>query len=97
MAIRRYSTSNVIALGTKYGTSQAHTLIRDAIDNGNLQFTTDIIKGFDRLDSIAGKVYGDSSLWWVIAAASNVGWGLQLPPDTVIRIPNIEQVGRLLG
>ena len=36
---------------------------------------------------IAGDAYNDSSLWWVIAAASGIGWGLQVPPGTVIRIP----------
>lgn len=97
MPIRRYNTSNVISLGTKLGTSQAHVLIRGAIANGNLQYTTDIIKGFDRLDSIAGKAYGDSTLWWIIAAASDIGWGLQLPPDTVIKIPNLQQVEVLLS
>lgn len=97
MPIRRYNTSNVIALGTKLGTGQAHTLIRQAIANGNLQYTTDVIKGFVRLDTIAGKAYGDSTLWWIIAAASDVGWGLQLPPDTVIKIPNLQQVEVLLS
>jgi nucleoid-associated protein YgaU len=97
MPIRRYNTSNVISLGTKLGTGQAHTFIRQAIANGNLQYTTDVIKGFVRLDTIAGKVYGDSTLWWVIAAASDIGWGLQVPPDTVIKIPNIQQVEILLN
>ncbi len=97
MAIRRYNTSNVISLGTQYGTSRAHELIRGAIANGNLQYNSEIIKGFDRLDSIAGKAYGDSGLWWVIAAASDIGWGLQLPPDTVIKIPNLQQVEALLS
>lgn len=97
MAISRYASSNVISLGSKYGTAQAHTLIRGAIANGNLRFTTNVIKGFDRLDSIAGKVYGDSTLWWIIAAASNIGWALQLPPDTLIKIPDLQQVQQLLS
>ena len=36
---------------------------------------------------MAANVYGDSSLWWIIAAASNIGWGLQVPPGTVLKIP----------
>jgi len=39
------------------------------------------------LDHIAGKELGDSQLWWVIAAASRIGWWLQVPPGTVLRIP----------
>jgi len=41
----------------------------------------------DRLDLLAFKYYGDSSYWWIIAAASNIGWGLQVPPGTLIKIP----------
>lgn len=97
MPIRRYSTSDVISLGTKLGTGKSHTLIRQAIANGTLQYSVDIIKGFDRLDSVAGRHYGDSTLWWVIAAASDIGWGLQLPPDTTLKIPNLSQVEVLLS
>jgi hypothetical protein len=40
-----------------------------------------------RLDTLAGKYYGSSQYWWIIAAASGIGWGLQVPPGTLIRIP----------
>ena len=36
----------------------------------------------DRFFKLAHKYYGDSSLWWIIAAASGIGWGLQCPPGT---------------
>jgi hypothetical protein len=42
----------------------------------------------ERLDSLAGTVYGDASLWWIIASASGIGWGMQVPPGTLIFIPN---------
>ena len=45
------------------------------------------MKEGERLDQIAGVVYGDSTLWWMIAAASGIGWGLQVPPGTKLRIP----------
>ena len=42
----------------------------------------------DRLDSLAWKYYGDTTLWWVIAAANNVGkGGLTLDSGLQIRIP----------
>ena len=41
-----------------------------------------------RLDVIAAQQYGDPSYWWVIAAASGIGWGLQCPPGTLVRIPS---------
>tara|TARA_R110001583_G_scaffold162417_1_gene314645 strand:- start:243 stop:539 length:297 start_codon:yes stop_codon:yes gene_type:complete len=42
----------------------------------------------DRLDNLANKYYGDSSLWWIIARANNIGKGdLTVPLGTQIRIP----------
>ena len=41
----------------------------------------------DRLDTLAGSVYGDGRLWWVIAAASGIGWWTQVPSGTLVLIP----------
>jgi len=42
----------------------------------------------DRLDNIAHKYYKDSTLWWIIARANNIGKGsLSVPIGTQIRIP----------
>ena len=41
----------------------------------------------DRYSNLAHEHYGDVKLWWVIAAASDIGWGLQCPPGTFLRIP----------
>ena len=52
----------------------------------------------ERLDVIAGQQYQDASLWWVIAAASNIGWGLQVPAGTKISIPtNISEVLEIIA
>lgn len=96
MTISRYSNNNLISFGNQYGTSKSHITIRQAISNGSLEYTETTLKGFERLDVMAGKYYGDSTLWWVLAAASGIGWGLQVPPDTIIKIPNINQVEVLL-
>ena len=46
-----------------------------------------------RLDTIAGGVLGDSSLWWTIAVLSGIGWGLQVPPGTRLIVPtNISDI-----
>jgi nucleoid-associated protein YgaU len=97
MSLQRYSNEELIDLGKQYGTATAHTKIRNAIKNGVVEYNEEIIKGFERLDTIAGKYYGDGNLWWVIAAASNIGWALQLPPGTLLYIPNLEQVRNILG
>jgi len=42
----------------------------------------------DRLDALAFTFYGDTSLWWIIANANNLGKGsLIVPPGLQIRIP----------
>lgn len=42
----------------------------------------------DRLDNLAFKYYKDSSLWWIIARANNLGKGdLVVPVGMQIRIP----------
>jgi len=46
----------------------------------------------DRLDLLADKYYNDSSLWWVIALANNLGKGtLIVEPGIQLRIPNNPQ------
>jgi len=43
----------------------------------------------DRLDNLAFKYYQDSSFWWVIARANNIGKGdLVVPNGMQIRIPD---------
>jgi hypothetical protein len=58
-----------------------------AASSGALECKTITMNSTQRLDTIAGKYYGDSQLWWIIAAASGIGWGLQVPGGTLIRIP----------
>jgi hypothetical protein len=42
----------------------------------------------DRLDNLANKYYQDSSLWWIIARANNIGKGdLVVPLGIQLRIP----------
>ena len=47
----------------------------------------------ERLDVLAYKFYGDSTLWWVIAKANGIRGKLNVSQDTEIRIPgNISKV-----
>ena len=97
MTLRRYERAPVIGLNFRYGTSYAIPAIRQNIANNNIKYKEIFLMQGERLDIIAGKEYGDGSLWWIIAAASNIGWGLQAPPGTRILIPSLEDVGRLIG
>ena len=41
----------------------------------------------DRLDTLAFKFYGDTTLWWIIAKASGIRGKVALKPTTPLRIP----------
>ena len=98
MAVRRYSRSPVLAGGFQYGSTIGLRIIYDAAVAGTLAHEVHVIQDGERLDTLAGERYGDGRLWWVIAAASGIGWGLQVPPGTRLRIPTqISQVEALVG
>lgn len=43
----------------------------------------------DRYDTLAAQYYGDSTLWWIIAAANNVHDApLGISDGTILRIPS---------
>ena len=97
MAISRYSRSIVLNGGKQLGTGRTQEVIRNAIKFSTLGYREIFIRGHERLDTIAGEVYGDAQYWWILAAASNIGWGLQVPPGTVIRIPDLRQALEIVG
>ena len=45
-----------------------------------------------RLDLISYMFYGDPTLWWVIAKASNILNPMDVPQGTLLRIPNLDTV-----
>jgi hypothetical protein len=97
MAIKRYSRTPVFGLGYRYGTSFAISVIRDNVKNGSIRYDEYVLQENERLDILAGKYYSDSTLGWVIAAASDIGWICQTPPGTALKIPNIDDVSRFIG
>lgn len=87
MTIKRYSRAPILKGGTHYGTSMAINVVKQAVDAGLVRTRVFTLQGAERLDTIAGREYGDSSNWWIIAAASGIGWALQVPPGTRIVVP----------
>lgn len=97
MAFSRYRRSPILDFGRQYGTSRAHEVIRAAIADGTLPYREITLKEAQRLDHLAGKEYGNGRYAWLIAAASDIGWMLQAPPGTHIRIPDLDVAARLVG
>jgi len=93
MAFGRYDNDDRINLGTQYGTNSSLVALRRAIRLGLVPIVrTFIATGDDRLDALAGAIYGDARHWWILAVASDIGWNLQVPPGTVIRVVDLTDV-----
>lgn len=58
-----------------------------AIENEQINYSVHVLEEGERLDTLSGQFYGDSSYWWILAASSGIGWGLQVPPGTIIKVP----------
>ena len=98
MAFSRYSRDDMQSSGNALRTTASIATIRRGIRFGIIPAGRSIIttQG-DRLDTLSGEYYGDASYWWVLAAASNIGWAIQVPPGTVIIIPDLKYIERILG
>lgn len=89
----RYSTTSVIRDSNEQR-RKATTIISNipvSVSDIYIQITSS-----DRLDKLANTFYGDSTLWWVIATANNLGKGtIVVPQNVILRIPgksNIQQI-----
>jgi len=52
----------------------------------------------DRLDRIALSYYGDSTLWYIIAAANNIGKGtMMVGSGVILRIPSQTNIQQLIN
>ena len=98
MALSRYSFSANLknSLGQNFiSISNASPKIFRAVEGQRVNYNVHVLEEGERLDYLAGIYYGDASFWWVLAAASGIGYALQVPPGTVIRVPT--SIGEVLG
>lgn len=95
--MRRYKRDQRIS-GGLLETAQSVTILRRAKEFGLLQLKQKVLVADQRLDHIAFQELGDPHAWWIIAALSDIGWGMQLPAGTVLYIPvNMAVIGQLVG
>jgi hypothetical protein len=98
MAISRYAYTPLLNGRTTMATASVAVKIRKACTSNKLAFTATVLKEGQRLDHISAGKYGSPGYWWVIAAASGIGWGLQCPPGTILWVPhNLGEALALLG
>jgi len=97
MTLRRYSKTKIYGFNKRYGTSEAILQLRNGLREGGIRSELYVTKENERLDIIAGERYKDSTLWWLISSCSNIGWCLQVPPNTKLIIPILEDVVKYIG
>jgi len=93
----RYRSAPKLGFSFQYGTSRGIVAVRNAISAGLIPINQTItLTENQRLDQLAAIYYKDARFWWVLAAASDIGWGLQVPPGTIINIPDINSVAAIV-
>tara|TARA_B100001123_G_scaffold445897_1_gene598666 strand:+ start:2300 stop:2596 length:297 start_codon:yes stop_codon:yes gene_type:complete len=98
MAFSRYDRSPKIDLGKMVGTSKYIPVLQQAIKLGLIEVEDVVVSKAQRLDVVAGRTWGDGRYWWIIAACSGIGWGMQVPPGTVLKVPiNLGDIESLVG
>jgi len=94
----RYSRDDLRANGTGLRVAQSVSAVRLGIAQGTIPIVDRIVlTQATRLDHIAAAAYGDARYWWIIAAASDIGWAPQAPPGTFIQIPDLKAVERIVA
>jgi hypothetical protein len=87
MATSRYAFVRRLD-GNSIATTDVSSRIYFAVQRNQIGYNTFKLTDLQRLDHVAAKTYGDATLWWVIAAASGIGWSMQCPAGTVLRVPS---------
>jgi hypothetical protein len=89
MAINKYQL-------VKGKTINVSPFIYKAVEKDEIVYDEIVTEAGKRLDHYANEYYGDANNWWIIAAASGIGWWMQVPAGVVLRIPlDLEDVMRI--
>lgn len=94
--MKRYRIDRTLS-SEKLATAEATVRIRRALELNLLPYREVIIRESQRLDHLAYLHLGNADHWWVLAAMSGIGWGMQVPPGTVIKVPeNLSTIQAML-
>ena len=69
----RYTRNKLIKGGKGISTNNVIPVLRAARDSGFLETYTIVLNESQRVDQLAARYLGDGTLWWAIAALSNIG------------------------
>ena len=95
--MKRYKRDQRIS-GGLLQTAQSVTILRRAKEFQLLRLRKVVLSQSQRLDHIAFRELGDPHAWWIIAALSDIGWGMQLPPGTILYVPtDLRVIQQLVG
>ena len=86
-SVSRYKNDATVRGSQLKASARAIVRVRKAMMAGKIPMRDLVLKESERLDKLAGQIYGDGRLWWVIAMTSGIGWGMQAPPGTRLRLP----------
>lgn len=84
----RYASSTVTAVTGRDGLAR-QTIMPKRRGSTKLTVQDYVWQEGDRVDLVAGRAFGDETMWWVFAQANPeiLDW-MSVEPGTVIRIPN---------
>lgn len=85
--VRRYEQSRISNDGRTIADTGKLLTVRTQLEAGLIEYDLYVTNSSERLETIADKVFGDGRLWWILAALSDVGWALQVPDGTILRVP----------
>lgn len=84
----RYS-NDALSMITGLDSKQRTTILMAEPSPTQFSFTTHVVTGVDRLDTLADTYLGDPSAWWQIADINpdvTIDWSI-MPVGATIRIP----------
>ena len=85
MAVDRYTDTPITKTVDTGKRNYETTIFPSVPQTGDDTFI--ITQDGDRLDTLAYRFYGDSSLWWVIGVSNGMTDSMFIAPGTKMRIP----------